>query len=267
MTAIARSLEVSRSNLYERSENKTRSSARADDTETLAAIRSVTDTRPSYGYRRVTAVVRRQFGVAINHKRIYRIMKENSLLLQRYDRRPTRAHDGKIITLHSNTRWCSDSFRIQCWNGEHVEVAFSLDCCDREALSWVCSTRGIDSGLIQDLMTQSVERRFNNGALKKSIQWLTDNGPCYTARQTVAFARMLGFEVVTTPSYSPESNGMAEAFVKTFKRDYVYHADLSCAQRVMEQLNGWFEDYNDNHPHKGLGMLSPREYLKRLTAN
>lgn len=55
---------------------------------------------------------------------------------------------------------------------------------------------------------------------------------------------------------------MAEAFVKTFKRDYVYANDLSNAELVLAPLPGWFKDYNENAPHKALGMLSPREYLK-----
>ena len=54
---------------------------------------------------------------------------------------------------------------------------------------------------------------------------LTDNGPGYVARDTVSFARSLGFDFRTTPAYSPESNGMTEAFVKTFKRDYVPFSD------------------------------------------
>jgi Integrase core domain len=63
-------------------------------------------------------------------------------------------------------------------------------------------------------------------------------------------------------SYSPESNGMAEAFVKTFKRDYVYLHRLESAATVLAQLSAWFEDYNEVHPHRGLKMRSPREYRR-----
>jgi transposase InsO family protein len=55
---------------------------------------------------------------------------------------------------------------------------------------------------------------------------------------------------------------MAESFVKTFKRDYVHMNELPDAMSVLERLPEWFEDYNENHPHKGLKMRSPREYIK-----
>ena len=131
MSIIAQALDVSRSNLYDQVKKSTvRKRKTVDDSADLSLIRQVTDERPSYGYRRVTAILKHREKRQINYKRVYRIMKENSLSLLRFDRRPTRAHEGKVITLLSNTRWCSDGFRIQCWNGEHVEVAFSLDCCD-----------------------------------------------------------------------------------------------------------------------------------------
>jgi len=72
----------------------------------------------------------------------------------------------------------------------------------------------------------------------------------------------LGLLVCTTPSYSPESNGMAEAFVKRFKADYVYLAELASADAALKQLPLWIEDYNEMHPHRGLKMLSPREYRR-----
>jgi putative transposase len=56
---------------------------------------------------------------------------------------------------------------------------------------------------------------------------------------------------------SPESNGMAEAFVKTFKRDYVHANPFYNVRFVLEQLPKSFEDYNKQAPHKALKMKSP----------
>ena len=51
-----------------------------------------------------------------------------------------------------------------------------------------------------------------------------------------------------TPARSPQSNDMIDALVKTFKRDYVFCNDRPYAETAMEQLSGWFEDYNE-HAH------------------
>lgn len=277
MSTITRSLEVSRSNLAERLKaneaasglRQRRRKSREDDLWLLPMVRQITDLKPSYGYRRVTAMLARELRLVgkapVNHKRVYRIMRENGLALQPYTARPTRTHDGKIITLKSDLRWCSDGFQITCWNGDGLQVAFSLDCHDREIITWVSSSRGLDGSLVRDLMAESVEARF--GKVLKTphpVQWLTDNGPGYIAYDTVGFGRLLGLEVCTTAPYSPESNGMAEAFVKTFKRDYVRFGDLSTADAVRRQLPGWFDDYNERAPHKGLGMKAPREYRREI---
>lgn len=65
-----------------------------------------------------------------------------------------------------------------------------------------------------------------------------------------------------TPVRSPESNGMAGAFVKTFKRDYAHIHERPDAKKVLSQLHGWFADYNERHPCKGLRMKSPREFIR-----
>ncbi len=98
------------------------------------------------------------------------------------------------------------------------------------------------------------------------IEWLSDNGPQYTATATVLYAHELGLVPITTPAYSPESNGLAEAFVGTFKRDYLGDAELRDAETVLAQLGGWFDDYNTLAPHSALGMRSPREYRALASA-
>jgi transposase InsO family protein len=73
---------------------------------------------------------------------------------------------------------------------------------------------------------------------------VADNGPYYTARETSEFARSPCLWVCTKPTYSPQSNGVAEAFVKTFKRGYVFMNQLLFAAAVTAQFRVWFAHYN-----------------------
>jgi putative transposase len=241
-----------------------------DDAALLADIKLVVADLPTYGYRRVWGVLRHQIasraGSPVNHKRVFRVMKLHDLLLYEHGQKPVsnRKHTGKVAVDESDLRWCSDGFELPCDNGEKVRVAFSLDCCDREAMSWVATTKGIDANLVGDLMMQAVEYRFGAGkTAPREVEWLTDNGSCYIAHQTRSFAKQLGLKPLTTPVESPESNGMAESFVKTFKRDYASLAEKPDSETVMKMLPIWFEHYNTKHPHSALKYLSPRAFREK----
>lgn len=240
------------------------------DLELLELIMVIVKERPTYGYRRVTACLNRRLQKEgrprVNPKRIHRIMRANALVWAPPQKKPVRTHDGKVIVATSDTRYCSDTFEIWCWDNSIVRVAFVMDCCDREAISWLATTAGIDGAMIRDLMAEAVEARFGKvEILPYEIEWLSDNGSIYRSNKTREFAKEIGFDPCTTPAYSPESNGLAEAFVKTFKRDYVRVHDIATAEEVLLQLHGWFDDYNQNHPHKGLKMMSPREFKSQQT--
>jgi putative transposase len=126
----------------------------------LAEIKQIIAGLPSYGYRRVHALIRRrhrgQAGAAVNAKRVYRVMQAHRLRLERHTGEGAqRRHDGRVAVDRFDTCWCSDGFEIGCENGERVRIAFTLDCCDREAISWAATTGGVDSGDISDLMMES----------------------------------------------------------------------------------------------------------------
>jgi putative transposase len=236
---------------------------RADDGTVLQQIQAVTNSRATYGYRRVWAMVNRTFRSGYNRKRIRRVMQLHGLMLApRVHRRHGQPHLGQVQQPTSNQRWCSDVFLIPCWSGEVVSVAFAIDCHDREVPAWTASPRPLTGADIRTLMDRTLWARFGEAALKAphAIQWLSDNGPPYTATATVLYAHELGLVPITTPAYSPQSNGLAEAFVKTFKRDYVNGAELRDAEAVLAQLGGWFDDYNTRAPHSALGMRSPADY-------
>jgi hypothetical protein len=81
-------------------------------------------------------------------------------------------------------------------------------------------------------------------------------------QETRDFACALGLQPCFTPVARPESNGRAEALVRTFERGYVRGNPLPQAVTVLRQLHRSFADYNDNHLRRGLGMRSPREFIR-----
>ncbi|WP_149019890.1 IS3 family transposase [Escherichia coli] len=278
VSLVSRCLRVSRAQLHvilRRTDDwmDGRRSRHTDDTDVLLRIYHVIGELPTYGYRRVWALLRRQAELdgmpAINAKRVYRIMRQNALLLERKTAVPPskRAHTGKVAVKESNQRWCSDGFEFRCDNGEKLRVTFALDCCDREALHWAVTTGGFNSETVQDVMLGAVERRFGNELPASPVEWLTDNGSCYRANETRQFARMLGLEPKNTAVRSPESNGIAESFVKTIKRDYISVMPKPDGLTAAKNLAEAFEHYNEWHPHSALGYRSPREYLRQRACN
>ncbi|MDA6155976.1 IS3-like element IS2 family transposase [Escherichia coli] len=278
VSLVSRCLRVSRAQLHvilRRTDDwkDGRRSRHTDDTDVLLRIHHVIGELPTYGYRRVWALLRRQAELdgmpAINAKRVYRIMRQNALLLERKPAVPPskRAHTGRVAVKESNQRWCSDGFEFCCDNGERLRVTFALDCCDREALHWAVTTGGFNSETVQDVMLGAVERRFGNDLPSSPVEWLTDNGSCYRANETRQFARMLGLEPKNTAVRSPESNGIAESFVKTIKRDYISVMPKPDGLTAAKNLAEAFEHYNEWHPHSALGYRSPREYLRQRACN
>jgi putative transposase len=240
------------------------------DEELLREIRQHIAQLPSYGYRRACALVNRQRvnegRAVVNPKRAYRVMAQAKLLLPKAPRRPqsSRKHEGKVAVSTSDTRWCSDGFEIKCDSGETVTATFAQDCCDREVMAWrAWPGKGLPGEPVREMLIEAVERRF--GAVEampegRQLEFLTDNGGAYIAGDTRAIARALGLKPVNTPVCSPQSNGMAESFVNTFKRDYVSRMDLADATTVMAQLPAAFEHFNNVHPHSSLKMRLPREF-------
>ena len=130
ISLVSRCLRVSRAQLHAMARRSKgwqdrRCKRKPDDTEALARIHTVIDDLPTYGYRRVWALLRRQSETddmaVINAKRVYRIMRQNALLLERKPAIPPskRAHRGKVAVGESNQRWCSDGFEFSCDNGEN----------------------------------------------------------------------------------------------------------------------------------------------------
>ena len=120
---------------------------------------------------------------------------------------------------------------------------------------------------LQEMVREAVFRRF--GAEKEkaqAIDFLSDNGPEYACRKLRALLQDFGMVICRTPRRSSESNGLAEAFFGSFKRDYIHQGELDSLEAVAQKLPGWIEDYNQIAPHSALGMKSSAQFYCRLVA-
>jgi putative transposase len=282
MKTVCRALGLARSHIHElhhRAESwRDARSWRvpANDAQLVAEIREQIAELPSYGYRRACALVNRQRAQQgtsrVNPKRAYRVMAQAGLLLPKAPRRrhSSRPHDGVVAVQRSDLRWCSDGFEIKCDSGQTVTATFAKDCCDREVMAWrAWEGKGLPGEPVREMLIEAVERRFGSVEAipaDHELEFLSDNGGAYIAADTRSVARQLGLKPINTPVCSPQSNGMAESFVNTFKRDYVSRMDLADAHTVMAQLPAAFDHFNEVHPHSSLKMRSPREFRRHQAA-
>lgn len=282
MKTVCRVLEVARSHIHDlhrRSDDwkdGRKGRTPAGDAQLLTEIREQIADLPSYGYRRACALLNRQRathdGTRVNPKRAYRVMAQNRLLLPKapHRRQSTRVHDGKVAVQRSDLRWCSDGLEIKCDSGQTVTATFAKDCCDREVMAWrAWEGKGLSGEPVREMLIEAEEKRFGTVEAVPTdhrLEFLTDNGGACIAADTRAMARSLGLVPVNTPVCSPQSNGIAESFVNTFKRDYVARMDLRDATTVMAQLSAAFEHFNEVHPHSSLKMRSPREFRRHQAA-
>ena len=111
-----------------------------------------------------------------------------------------------------------------------MTATLAKDCCDREIMAFRAREgKGLPGEPVREMLIEAVEKRF--GAVEAMpaghlLQFLSDSGSAYIAHETRRIARFLGLTLVNTPVCSPQSNGMAESFVNTFKLDHVSLMDL-----------------------------------------
>jgi putative transposase len=135
-----------------------------------------------------------------------------------------------------------------------------IDCADRMVLAWRFATR-ITAEDLAEMLREAIFRRFGETrAHAQGIEFFSANGPAYTSHRFRPFVRARGLIPCHTPRRSPQSNGLAEAFFGSFKRDYVYQAGLATLEAVQRQVPAWIDHSNQEAPHSALRMQSPVEF-------
>jgi putative transposase len=225
---------------------------------------------PRYGYRRMTAQLRRE-GLVVNHKRVLRLMREQSLLV-----RPRRKFlattdsrhglqvypnllRGRVVTAPDQA-WVADISYVRLGAG-FIYLAVLLDTYSRLAVGWALS-RFADAELTCAALRRGIERRRPPaGCIHHS-----DRGKQYAA---AAYRQLLaehGFRISNGAKGNPYDNAQAESFIKTLKAEEVYLAEYRNAEEAASRIGEFIEQvYNKRRLHSALGYVPPAEYELSLT--
>jgi transposase InsO family protein len=226
-----------------------------DDQEVLrAAIVTLATRYGRYGYRRITALLRRD-GWQVNHKRVERIWRQEGLKVPQ--KQPKRGHlwlnDGSCVRLrptHRNHVWSYDFVADRTHDGRAIKILTVIDEYSRESLA-VIVARKIKSDDVLHCLTDL----FVKHGPPEHIR--SDNGPEFTAKAVRSWLGRVGVKTLFIEPGSPWENGYNESFNGKL-RDEVLNREifytLREAQLIIEK---WRQEYNTFRPHSSLGYRPP----------
>lgn len=233
------------------------------------AIQRVALEFPSYGRRRMTAELKRR-GWAVNHKRVYRLMREDHLLCVRKRKfivtsdshHPFPVYPNLAASLKPtgvNQLWVADITYIRL-QMEFVFLAVILDAFSRRAVGWALG-RTLETELTLAALQMALKQRQPAPRLVHH----SDRGVQYAAKDYVAMLRSHGFQISMSRRGNPFDNAMCESFIKTLKYEQVYREDYRVFEEVELGIEHFIDDiYNEKRLHSALGYLPPAEFERSL---
>lgn len=252
---ICQVLDYGRSNVYYQGQQ-------AADGALRAAIQQLAQQYPTYGYRRITQMLKRA-GWAINHKRVARLMGQMNLAVRRkrrkkrttdsnhdYFRYPNRV--GGLAITHPDQVWVSDITYIQL-RTEDLYLAVIMDVFTRAIRGWH--------------LGRSLGQELTLTALQRALQTRTpeihhsDQGVQYAAHAYVALLRKHNVLISMAAVGKPEDNGFAERLIRTIKEEEVALTDYLDYHDAYARIGQFLEDvYTRKRIHSSLGYLTPTEF-------
>jgi putative transposase len=221
---------------------------------------------PRYGYRRMTAQLRRE-GWTVNRKRVLRLMRASDLLVRRR-RRFVRTTDSKhSLPVHPNLLrnvkptgldqiWVSDITYIRILTG-FAFLATILDAFSRKVVGWALSRN-----ITAELVCAALEAAWRERQPAPGRIFHSDRGSQYCSDDFVRLARdQYGMRISMSRKGNPYDNAMAESFFKTLKDDQINLMDVPSYEELEGTLPQYIEGiYNTKRLHSSLGYLPPAEF-------
>ena len=233
---------------------------RPDDREVRERMKAIAQERRRFGYRRLLVMLRRE-GLVVNHKKLFRLYREEKLAVRRRGGRKraigTRA--PMLVPLRPDERWSLDFVSDQLTDGRRFRILAVVDDCTRECLALVADT---------SLSGMRVGRELDRLVAKRCRPQMivSDNGSEFTSNAILAWADQNRVEWHYIAPGRPMQNGFIESFNGRMRDELLNESLFFDLDDARTMIAAWVADYNLERPHSALGYLTPATYAANLTA-
>ena len=227
---------------------------RADDDGLRQRMKAIAQERRRFGYRRLHVLLKRE-GYLINHKKLFRLYREEKLTVRRRGGRKraigTRA--PMLVPMMPNDRWSLDFVSDQLTCGRRFRVLTVVDDCTRECMALVADTSLSGIRVARELDRLMIERG-------KPKMVVSDNGSELTSNAILTWADHSRVDWHYIAPGKPMQNAFIESFNGRLRDELLNETLFTSLAQARVALGCWRADYNDARPHSQLGWKTPSEF-------
>lgn len=268
VSETCRILQFSRASIYRRRRNPVNAAPmqtmETDEQMLTDMIRGLAARHPFWGYRRITAYLRRKHSMKVNRKRVRRLMRLHGLSV------PVKRYKAKRMETRSkpqatrrNQWWGTDMTKFYLQNTGWLYLVVVIDWYTKRALGYALGLRPT-TDLWLDALRQAVATGCPRGSRSYGISIMSDNGSQPTSKRYEKELETLGITHVTTSYNNPKGNADTERFMRTFKEEVIWPNEFDSFQEAAKAVDVFFPFYNEDYPHSTIGEQSPIDFEQSL---